>query len=226
MSNSNCLVVIPTRGRANLIRDRILNNQKLSKNSIFCISIDSDDKGDYSWADRSGIIVVSGPPQGMNVALNRAVEQLGENFNFIGFMGDDHQVQTYGWDEKLIFHIEKRGFGVAFGDDLLTNGELPTFAIVSQNIVQALGYLAPPSLRHMFLDDFWLRLGLELNASFYDPRVIVEHLHHSVGKSEFDQTYKATNKHHINLRDKFAYKIYTLRFLRRDIQKIKKHLKS
>jgi hypothetical protein len=221
---SKNLVIIPTRGRDSVIGPRIIESLSLSANSDFCISIDEDDAGNYSWAKRNGIYVVSGPPRGMNVALNRAVDKFAADYEYITFMGDDHAVRTREWDSILIDSIRTKGYGIAYGDDLITHGTLPTFAMVSTNIVQTLGFLAPPQLKHMYLDDYWLRLGRDLEACFYREDVIVEHLHHSVGKSTFDTTYQATNRNIVNLRDRISYYMYLKGAHRKDIKSIKSSL--
>jgi hypothetical protein len=221
---SKNLVIIPTRGRDSVIGPRIIESLSLSVTSDFCISIDEDDTGDYSWAKSNGIVVVSGPARGMNVALNRAVEKFAADYEYITFMGDDHAVRTREWDSILIDSIKNKGYGIAYGDDLITHGSLPTFAMVSTNIIQTLGFLAPPQLKHMYLDDYWLRLGRDLEACFYREDVIVEHLHHSVGKSAFDSTYQATNRHIVNLRDRISYYLYLKGPHRKDIKSIKTRL--
>ena len=215
------LVIIPTRGRVESVKTRVLENARLSKDSDYCISVDTDEEGDYSWVNAAGLILVSGPPEGMNAALNRAFDEVGRSYEFVSFMGDDHSVRTLGWDALLIESISTLGFGVAYGDDLLTHGKLPTFAMISGNVAQGLGFIAPPSLRHMYLDDYWLRLGKSLNACFYRSDVVVEHMHHSVGKSDFDDTYKATNRHLVNLRDRVLYYRYLLVQNRADVRRVR-----
>lgn len=215
------LVIIPTRGRFDLVKARVLENARLSNDSDYCLSVDSDESEDYSWVTDAGMLLVSGPPEGMNAALNRAFEELGGGYQYVSFMGDDHLVRTPGWDTLLIESITAHGHGVAYGNDLLTNGELPTFAMISTNIAKALGFFAPPTLRHMYLDDYWLRLGTSLNACFYRPDVVVEHMHHSVGKSEFDATYKSTNRHLVNLRDRALYYMYLLGPNRADLRRVR-----
>jgi hypothetical protein len=80
--------------------------------------------------------------------------------------------------------------------------------------------MAPTGLRHMFLDDFWLEIGSRSKKLAYLEEVVLEHLHFSVGKSILDQTYEATNQNLKNLRDKFAYRIYKITRLKRDLKKL------
>ena len=218
------LVIVPTKGRAATISERIIENARLSSVSDFVLAVDFDDRGDYSWAESNSIKISRGPSLGMNFALNRVAMERADDYEYLSFMGDDSAVKTPGWDEILIKGLEKKGFGVAYGDDLLSDGKLPTFVIISSDIIRSLGYMAPPVLKHMFLDNFWLHLGTKLEACYFDKNVIVEHLHPSAGKAVLDDTYRATNRHIVNLRDKARYYLYlviafpvALKILRKDL---------
>lgn len=202
------LVIIPTRGRASAIKDRIIENASLSSCSDFVLAIDLDDAGDYEWAASAGVFVSRGKSNGMNAALNRAAMERADEYDYVSFMGDDSAVRTPGWDSIFVEALGSTCGGVAYGNDLLSHGLLPTFVMVSTNIVKPLGYFAPPILRHMFLDDFWLLLGHTLGRCHYDQNVIVEHMHHSAGKSDLDETYRATNRHLVNIRDRLNFFIY------------------
>lgn len=109
----------------------------------------------------------------------------------VGFMGDDHRVRTRGWDRLL---VEAAGpIGIAYGDDLLQGAALPTAVVMGADIVRALGQMVPPTLRHLFVDDYWKALGLGMGRLTYVPEVVIEHLHPSAGKAEMDESYAVTN---------------------------------
>jgi len=42
---------------------------------------------------------------------------------------------------------------------------------------------------HMYLDDFWKRLGTDLGALAYLPDVVIEHVHPDAGKAQRDEGY-------------------------------------
>jgi hypothetical protein len=66
---------------------------------------------------------------------------------------------------------------------------LPTAVVVSSEIVKSLGYMAPPVLKHLYLDNFWLDLGNAINSIHYFEDVIIEHMHPVREKSSEDNTY-------------------------------------
>ena len=124
-------------------------------------------------------------------------------FTHVGFMGDDHRVRTHGWDAAL---MEAAGWwGIAYGDDLLRGQELPTAVVMAADIVRTLGWMAPPTLGHMYVDDYWRDLGQRVDDLHYRPDVVIEHLHPSAGKAEIDESYERTNHPDQYARDSAAY---------------------
>ena len=111
--------------------------------------------------------------------------------DFTGIMGDDSLPRTNGWDERLTGALTEPG--VAYGDDLLQHENLPTACVITSRVVTALGYLAPPGVEHLYLDDFWKRLGTDLGNLRYLPEVIIEHVHPVAGKAPWDDVYRAAN---------------------------------
>jgi hypothetical protein len=61
---------------------------------------------------------------------------------------------------------------------------------------------------HLYLDNFWMRLGNDLNALRYMPEIIIEHLHPIAGKAEWDQGYKDVNAEEVYSADKKAFDDY------------------
>jgi hypothetical protein len=94
---------------------------------------------------------------------------------FIGFLGDDHLPRTWGWNSKLARALDGEP-GVAYGNDLHQREQLPTACLISAELVAALGFFVPPGMWHLYLDDFWKRLGQATRLAYCD-NVIVQHLH-------------------------------------------------
>jgi len=61
---------------------------------------------------------------------------------------------------------------------------------------------------HLYLDNFWMTLGKDLNALRYIPEVVLEHLHPIAGKAEWDEGYKDVNAQEIYSADKKALDDY------------------
>jgi hypothetical protein len=184
--------------------------------SDLMFAIDEDDADSYPRID--GVLYEVNPRMGMNGTLNYVATKYADKYKYIAFMGDDHRIRTFGWD---IVMTEKIGsLGVAYGNDLIQGQALPTAVLMSSKIIKAIGYMAPPKQKHMYLDNFWLDLGTRLNAIHYLEDVIIEHLHFSVGKSDMDSSYQETNDSAIYNADKVAYDEYLSTQMDIDIDKI------
>lgn len=122
----------------------------------------------------------------------------------IGFMGDDHWPVTVGWDSLMMAELDSLGIGLVYGNDLHMGERLPTAVVMSANIPRALGYLAPPTFRHLFVDDYWLRLGRDAAAIRYLPDVVLEHRHPFAGKAKLDTGYERVNAPLMGALDKGA----------------------
>lgn len=126
----------------------------------------------------------------------------------IGFQGDDHRPRTKGWDAAYLAALRELGTGIVYGDDLLQRQNLPTQCAMTADIVQALGYMAPPTLHHMYVDNFWRELGRNADCLRYLPNVVVEHLHPVAGKAQWDEGYIRVNDQTVFARDEDAFRQY------------------
>ena len=222
MTGKDVLVIVPTRGRPDASIE--FHKEFLAKSMIsdLMFAIDEDDADNYPRID--GVLYEVNPRMGMNGTLNHVATKYADKYKYIAFMGDDHRIRTFGWD---IVMTEKMGsLGVAYGNDLIQGQALPTAVLMSSNIINAIGYMAPPKQKHMYLDNFWLDLGTRLNAIHYLEDVIIEHLHFSVGKSDMDSSYQETNDSAIYNADKMAYDEYLSTQMDIDLDKILKCVKD
>lgn len=153
---------------------------------------------------------------GCNVGAARALEMTS---GAIGFMGDDHRPRTRGWDRAYVDTLKAKP-GIVYGDDKLQGEYLPTQFAVSAKIVESLGFLAPPMLVHLYLDDYWIRMGRLCECITYLPDVVVEHMHFSVGKSELDEGYIRVNTETVNDKDRAALNAHMDAFVGRDMEAI------
>ena len=218
MLGKDVLVIVPTRGRPDASVE--FHKEFLQKSMIsdLMFAIDEDDADSYPRID--GVLYEVNPRMGMNGTLNYVANKYADKYKYIAFMGDDHRVRTFGWD--LVMAERIGSLGVAYGNDLIQGQALPTSVMMSSKIIKAIGYMAPPKQKHMYLDNFWLDLGTRLNAIHYLEDVIIEHLHFSVGKSDMDSSYQETNDSAIYNADKVAYDEYISTQMDIDIDKILK----
>lgn len=216
------LIVMPSRGRPVQAKAAAEAALALSSTSELVIVADIDDPCEYKGQGAYELLRI--PRVGLTGTLNEISWARAEQFETITFLADDNIVRTQGWDEILLDPILSHGLGISYGDDLNPNVSLPTSVMMSSNIIMALGHMAPRGFKHMFIDNYWHDLGLELDCLFYNPAVVIEHMHFSLGKSSVDQTYRTTNKHLRNVFSRLQYAWYKQARLRSDAKQIRQSI--
>lgn len=155
----------------------------------------------------------------LNMLATSAAES-GE-YKAVGFMGDDHRPRTKGWDVAFSTALEALGTGMVYGDDLIQGAALPTAVAMTSDIVSTLGYMVPPGLVHLYLDNAWLSLGEGLGRIRYLPEVVIEHMHPLAGKAPDDDRYREVNSEQQYLTDRKAYEDWVHGGLDQDLAKLR-----
>jgi hypothetical protein len=199
------LLVVPTRGRPEKSIEFYEEFKRTSTITDLVFGLDDDDV-EYPRID--GVLYEVNPRAMMNGTLNLIANKYADKYEYIAFMGDDHRPRTIGWDQKLVDSIANVKNGIAYGNDLFQGENLPTAVLLKSTIVKTLGFMAPTSLKHLYLDNFWKDMGQELNSLRYLDDVIIEHMHFLVGKSEEDSGYVEVNSYEISNHDRLAYLEY------------------
>lgn len=195
-------VIVPSRGRpesALQLITSVVDTRRVSSTTVV-LAIDATDPtlGLYQevaniYPNVSRVEVVKGG--WMVDALNEAATRVTANsaITAIGFLGDDHRPRTPGWDASYLSALEELGAGVVYGDDLLQHDFVPTQCAMSASIIRELGWMAHPSLKHMYVDTLWRDMANVAGKLRYLPDVIVEHMHYLNGKAIEDEGYRRVN---------------------------------
>jgi hypothetical protein len=227
-------VIVPSRGRPNSVPKlaETFANTTQDPNTKLWIAVDSNDPdiGRYQhavskfdtklWTIQTTVLEVIGGY--MSAALNEAAWKAASDptVEAIGFMGDDHRPRTPGWDTTYLTALREMKVGIVYGDDGLQSEALPTQCAMSAGIVRALGWMCPPTLRHLWIDNFWLDLGKGAECLRYLPDVFIEHMHPYNDKAEMDAGYERVNSLEMIFSDRAAYERYATEDLARDVEKI------
>jgi hypothetical protein len=186
------LVIVPSRGRPDAVRELCGAVKATTRERTdLLIAFDDDDPAREGYEkQRDGLSWVSGPRASMVPWTNQIAAARAGSYRALCSMGDDHRPRTKGWDTQFLTALGKTGgTGIAYGDDLLQGVNLPTAAVVSSDIVKALGWMCLPSLRHYYADNVWRDLGQSAGCLHYLPGVIIEHLHPLATGDQPDGTY-------------------------------------
>lgn len=192
------IYIVPSYGRPHAMQDLITAWAETRTIADLCVAVDDTDPtlNDYRQALRlapdwvSWIRVAS---RGMNTALNFCAMKYVNREDVIGFMGDDHRPRTHAWDAMLAAPITRDGMLITYGNDLVQGPNLPTAVAMDARVVATLGHMAPPALKHMYLDNYWRMLGERTGRMRYVHEAIVEHMHPIAGKAEWDENYVRVN---------------------------------
>lgn len=185
---SELLVIVPSRGRPQNIERLLQAWEDTGAEAELEIAIDDDDPTLDAYL-KLRVNKTIGPRLGMIGSLNEQATRVAPCFDAVGFLGDDHTPRTHGWDKTICAELAAMGTGIVYGNDLFQRAMLPTAVFMTSDIVQALGYMAPPFLQHMHADNFWLDCGREINRISYLDAVVIEHMHPQAGKAPMDDGY-------------------------------------
>jgi len=220
---ADLVVIVPSRGRPQAARElaqAFVETCTADTRLVFAVDDDDPDLpgyrevlSEYRTAPIAvEVCIANNDDHTMVCALNKVALALVNIYRpapyALGFLGDDHRPRTRGWDQRYLDVLRELGTGIVYGNDLLQGDRLPTQAAMTADIVAALGYMAPPGLRHMYVDNFWRDVGQAAGCLRYLPDVIVEHLHPVAGKAAVDEGYARVNAPAVYAADEAAYTVY------------------
>lgn len=157
---------------------------------------------------RPGIVVVDGPqpgyadmrlPDGWRIlvlprnlgvcgVLNQVLQLYYPDEPWYGFISDDSLVRTPAFDRPLIEAAGATGFANS-GDGWQAQKRMHGAVVFGGDLLRAIGWWAPPGLKHSFVDDAWEKIARALGNWRHVPQVMVEHCHARNAKAEQDETY-------------------------------------
>lgn len=93
---------------------------------------------------------------------------------WIGLLGDDLVPITPNWDIRLISGLH--GWNIVTANDLnQAPRRMHSATVFSRALIDAVGYLAPVGMHHLFLDDVWERIGAVTGCLKWMMDVKVQH---------------------------------------------------
>lgn len=227
---ADLVVIVPSRDRPQAAHELVKAfDETCALDTQIVFAIDKRDvEGIYEYPNYARAITRWSESSTMVEALNiQSGELVASEMEFvappfaIGFMGDDHRPRTAGWDKEYLDALRELGTGIVYGDDLYQGEKLPTQCAMTADIVRSLGYMAPPSLRHMYVDNFWLDLGRNADCLYYLPDVVIEHMHPIADKGEWDEGYERVNAREVYDNDAAAYEAYGRNQFATDLAKVR-----
>jgi hypothetical protein len=193
-------IIIPTRERNHKIKklhEQWFNILDPNVSTDCVIVLDSDNEKTYDRLPGFIYHVINPNPNGSKGAvypLNEVANKIYNDYEYLGFWGDDHYPQTQNWNSIMYEVLCKNApFSMVYCDDLIQGEKLPTEIIMDSLFIEEFKFMAHPSLTHLYCDDIWKYTGQKVENLHYISHVIIEHLHCCVGKSENDNMYQINN---------------------------------
>ena len=181
--SGDLLLIVPSRGRPQSIArllDSVHETGRMRTHVHVGVDDDDPELPRYRYVldkgGRDGDVLTTGPRKGLcgwtnEIAVARAAE-----YPFLASFGDDHVPWTPGWDRALIRAIVNMGgTGFSYPWDC-TREDIPEAAVMSSDIVQALGWMSLPGLEHWFIDNCWADLGRGAGCLRHLRAIKVEHI--------------------------------------------------
>jgi hypothetical protein len=153
--------------------------------------------------------------------MNRMLPMVTSKYDYLLWAADDTVAKTPAWDELLIDTIRDVPLGISYPNDLFQKSNLPSNGTCFDiRIPKVLGYIAPPTLFHLYMDNFWKLLGEELGTLRYREDIILEHNHFVNKKAPPDKTYLSINSKEMYAADSQAFAIYKDHVLKKDVSNL------
>jgi len=167
------------------------------------VGLDEDDADFYERLPDVRYVV--GPRKQLAPWTNYlALLALADGADILASFGDDHRPRTQGWDTAVEDAMGTIRSGLVYTADGLQDERLPTAPFWSADIIRKLGWFFPPALKHLYADNYWLKLATDIGRSKYLPDVLIEHLHPSAGKAQEDDVNRANDSHYEHDRQAYA----------------------
>jgi hypothetical protein len=214
---NDLVVIVPSRHRPDSIAALLICLEETQTRADLIVAIDDDDEflNEYhaltshsNW--RSNYYLKVNPRQGKGMAkpLNLVANQVKYEYRHFAFIGDDHRPRTQGWDRLFVEALDSVFAGIVYGDDLVQGEGLATAIAMSGTIVSGLNGMVPDGFIHMYLDNFWMKLGADIGALIYLDDVVIEHLHPIAGKAKMDEQYATVNNAEVMGADLETFRAY------------------
>ena len=193
MNPETLLVIVPVRGRrANCERILASFRETAAVADIMFIS-DPDDQDTYADMDWGDAIHAVMDPRGSFITkLNHGADAFTGVYDAFMAVGDSNVFITPGWDTILLGVLadELGGSGWVYPENRRRN-DVPEMWLASADVVDALGWFAPPYVGMYYGDNIIAELGKRAGMIRYVPAALIEHRHYSVFPGvAHDQTYK------------------------------------
>lgn len=188
-------LVLPTRGRPDQFAEMVESAARTSVVGVEVVAyLDDDDP--YAGAYRKALYplptrFVVGERCTLSDTWNRAAEQAAGDILMMA--ADDLRFRTLRWNvtvEGCMRGLFPDGIGVLYGRDGHADRRMATHPFVGRRWTQVVGRFTAPYFCADYVDLWFHDVATRVDRLAYLPGVLVEHMHPSFGKGEWDETHE------------------------------------
>jgi len=168
--------------------------------------------------------LIIGPPLVLSDYPNKLLQIASSDIFMV--VADDITCRAVNWDTEIINAINQHPdkINLVYPDDGYHGPLLSTHFAIHRNYVECLGYFFPPIFDYGYADAWMFQVAQQVGRAQFLP-ILFEHMHYSVGKSEFDETYQSKlDKNQNNI---YGEIFESTQYLRdQDVKKLQNYIKS
>lgn len=197
------MVLLPSYNRANLLKDFLESYRATEATVSGLVLVDKEDpqKEEYLKLDYpKGWLLVLTTGRSMASKIKEVWDQV-KDLDCVMLCNDDHYCITKNWDEKILAQITGSNI-IGTNDNWVAPKRLCGMTAFSGNVIRALGYIFPPGIEHLFIDNAWEYLAAKAGCANILMEVVIEHRHVFKDKKTPDETHKSVYTEDWNNQDK------------------------
>jgi len=227
---SELIILVPTRGRPQNVAPIVMawaETGAFADGAELIFVIDSDDihcakyQSEINEAGPGVSFLIESEWRPLVPKLNRVASPLATlGDSPLGFMGDDHLPRTEGWARRVLKEVETGEPVILSGPDGLRTDNLPTWWVMSANVVRALGGMVPAPVEHLYCDNSVRDVAMGASCYHWMPDLLVEHVHPAGGKVPMDDGYRRVNSGQQYKADRTRYAAWAWKRMRADVEKV------
>ena len=191
-------LLLATRGRPEQVErlfQSIIETADNPEKVEVILYIDDDDTGSHHLTHPIIGVTRMILPKSTMGGMHRACCEAAKG-KYILLLGDDNVFRSAGWDREVTAEFEKFPDGIAmvYGNDMIQGRNMCTAPFLTRLSCEMMGGICPAEYTGEFVDTHILDQFSKLRYWGYDrivyrDDIVIEHLHHVVGKAAFDETY-------------------------------------
>jgi hypothetical protein len=219
-------LLCPTRNRPENILRMVKSAYDLANNKniefLFYIDLDDNSFPTSQLPENVNFKIFLGERIGISASINKLAKEATNELFFL--VGDDVVFKTQNWDQRFIevYNNYPDGIIQMFPDDGSPNvPRLATHPVLSRKWVETLGYASPEAFQGDYADNWLSEIGDAINRRVFLKDVLVEHMHHSMNKAHYDNTYLEKRERDSEI-DAWGYFTQNKNIRDLDVEKLKK----